>query len=62
MKLKLFILKVFALFIMCPIIGVFINLCKSGHMKLGFLFLFAVAAAYVAIEEIFKALKRKFRT
>lgn len=62
MKLKLFILKVFMLGIFCPIVGTFINLFTSGHKVLGFLFLLAVAAAYVAIEETYKALKRKFRT
>lgn len=62
MKLKLFILKVFMLGIFCPVIGTFIKLFTEGHKGLAFLFLIAVAAAYVAIEEIYKALKRKFRT
>lgn len=61
MKLKLFLLKMFLTLIFIPIIGVFVKLSTTGHIKLGFLFLFAIIVAYVALEQLYIGVKRKFR-
>lgn len=61
MKMKLLLLKLFMIFVFCPIVGYFIKLCTSGHIKLGFLFLFSVIIAYVALEQLYIAIKRKIK-